>query len=157
MKTTDLAPIVRSTVVRCPVEVAFEYYTARISEWWPLESHSVGDITPVLVTLEPAAGGRIFETSAGGETAWGRVLVWDPPARLVHTWHPGRPERQATEVEIAFAPHPEGTEVTVEHRNWHRLGAEAPDSYKNYTGDNAWTLILGLFKTRAEGGSKEER
>jgi hypothetical protein len=149
---TELAPIVRSTVVNVPPDVAFDVYFRRIAEWWPMHTHSVGDHTTTNVTFEQRAGGRIYENSAEGEVDWGVMLVWEPPVRAVHTWHPGHPVEHATEVEVTFAPHPDGTEVTIEHRAWHRMGDKAARSYANYSGENAWGAILQLFRSFAEEG-----
>jgi uncharacterized protein YndB with AHSA1/START domain len=80
------------------------------------------------VTIEPRPGGRIFErTPAGAEYDWGEVLAREPPRRLRYLWHLRFDRADATDVEISFAPAPEGTAVTIVHRGWERLGAKGPD------------------------------
>ena len=114
--------------VDCGVEHAFTTWTARTSTWWPT-SHTVAGEPGLAVILEPRPGGRIFEQTADGREAdWGRILAWEPPHRLVYTWHLRQDEADATVVEIRFDARPEGgTTVSIEHRGWERLGARGPD------------------------------
>ena len=75
-----LAPLAKKVVVPVGVERAFEVFTAEMSAWWPLPSHSVGDDRARDVRLEGAVGGRIVEYGDDGEIAtWGMVSDWDPP------------------------------------------------------------------------------
>jgi hypothetical protein len=113
--------------VACSPEHAFDVWAERTSLWWP-HGHSVSGDPNLTVTIEPRPGGRIFErTPAGAEHDWGEVLVWEPPGRLRYLWHLRFDRADATEVEIRFAPAPEGTAVTIVHRGWERLGAKGPD------------------------------
>ena len=118
-------PPLRFTVhVQCPAPGAFRTFTEEIGSWWPVRSQFTRD--PVVrVLLEGRTGGRVAERSPSGEIAdWGRVLTWEPPARVAFTWHPEGGE--ATEVEVQFIPEGSGaTRVELEHRGWERLGAEA--------------------------------
>jgi uncharacterized protein YndB with AHSA1/START domain len=112
----------------CSVEHAFATWTQRTSAWWPA-SHTVAGEPGLDVVFEPRAGGRIFERARDGREAdWGRIVSWEPPRRLVYTWHLRQDRADATEVEIRFEEAPEGgTRVTIEHRGWERLGARGPD------------------------------
>ncbi len=126
----SIAPIVRSVTVKAPPERAFALYTDRIGSWWPRQ-HSIGPGALVDMTIDPGVGGRWFETKAdGSEAAFGEVLVWDPPHRLVLAWKVDANFRfdpaLETEVEIVFAPVAGGgTLVTLEHRNLERFGTDA--------------------------------
>ena len=68
---------------------------------------------------EEQVGGRIYERHTdGGEGEWGRVLAWEPPARFVMSWYPGKDDSMATELEVSFSPEGDGTRVDLEHRGW---------------------------------------
>ena len=97
-----IEPIRLSFEVDCPVEHAFEVWTAGIARWWPTD-HTVSAEADLMVVLEGRAGGRIFERRANGaEHDWGEVTVWEPPRRLGYTWHLNRDRSDATDVEVRF-------------------------------------------------------
>ena len=140
-QATDLGPITKSVTVDVPVERAFQVYTEGIATWWPLNVHSVSHQAETCV-FEGRQGGRIYERATDGkEHPWGTVVVWEPPSRVVYTWHPGRSEETAQEVEMHFRPEGVGTRVDVEHRRWERLGDEAPPVIESY--QEGWDFVLG--------------
>ena len=51
-------PIRLTFEVDCPVEQAFEVWTARIAQWWP-NDHTVSVEEDLTVVLEGRRGGRI--------------------------------------------------------------------------------------------------
>ena len=60
--------------VNLPIEEAFELFTTRMTEWWPLESHSIGGASTVRCVFEGWVGGRIYEVQSDGtEATWGEV------------------------------------------------------------------------------------
>jgi uncharacterized protein YndB with AHSA1/START domain len=139
-QTTSAAPIVKSVVVARAPEEAFRLFTEGIATWWPLETYSIKEQDAVSVVLEPSVGGRLYErTKAGEELPWGTVTVWEPPDRLAYTWHPGRGEETAQEVEVKFLPEDGGTRVQLEHRGWER----APDRRAGYA--EGWDVVLGRY------------
>jgi uncharacterized protein YndB with AHSA1/START domain len=146
-----IEPIRLSFDVDCPVDHAFEVWTARIGQWWPAD-HSVSAEPDLTVILEPRPGGRIYErTSSGVEHDWGEVTTWDPPSRLGYTWHLKRDRSDATDVEIRFIARGEaGTKVEIEHRGWERLGADGPD-WRDRNVDG-WTTLMPYYLEAA--GSK---
>jgi hypothetical protein len=48
----------KSIKVDAPPDVAFEVFTAGMTTWWPLKTHSVSESRTVRVTMEPRLGGR---------------------------------------------------------------------------------------------------
>jgi uncharacterized protein YndB with AHSA1/START domain len=91
--------------------------------WWPRD-HTVSRDSSAAIVFEPREGGRIFErTPAGDEHAWGEVLAWEPPHRLVYLWPLMFDRSEATEVEVTFAPIGDSTTVTIRQTGWERLGS----------------------------------
>lgn len=156
-KTIVPTPIRKSVRVGAPPERAFKVFTDDIGRWWPKTHHIVpADLdAPV---IEPKAGGRWYERGVdGSECDVGKVLVWEPPARLVLAWQvsadwkfdPGL----ITEVEVRFiADGANATRVELEHRNLDRYGERA-DAYRAIIDSpNGWGGLLQLFKQTAEQG-----
>ena len=146
---TTYPPIRKSVTVSAAPEKAFHRFTAEMSSWWPLASHSVGQRDTESVTMEGRTGGRIVERIRGGrECVWGTVIAWDPPLRVAFTWHPGDDPARAQDVEVRFTP--EGvngpTRVELEHKGFERLGALAKRSHRGYP--LGWSYVLGLYAGR---------
>jgi uncharacterized protein YndB with AHSA1/START domain len=150
MSSTETGLAVRKSLyVECPQARAFEVFTREIGTWWPTHSHSVGGSKIVEVSFEEKVGGRIYEThDDGGEDDWGSVLVWEPPARFVMTWHPGRDDSKATELEVRFAPEGDGTRVDLEHRGWEIYADEAAETRSSY--DDGWGTVLEYYTRKLE-------
>jgi uncharacterized protein YndB with AHSA1/START domain len=140
----SLAPLRKTVAVPIGQSRAFELFTARIGEWWPLATHSVGLEDALRVTFPGEVGGAIVETLRDGTTCvWGTLTGWDPPAGVSFTWHPGQHSASAGDVEVRFVA--DGTERTVvelTHSGWQRRadGAEARGGY-----DSGWEVVLGRY------------
>ena len=138
-QTTEVTPLTKTVTVNRPPEEAFRIYTEGIATWWPLETHSPSQKAETVI-MEPREGGRLYErTRDGEEVDWGEILVWEPPHRLVHSWHLGGPA--ATEVELRFRPEGDGTLIELEHRGWERHGDRAADLRMQY--DSGWDFVFG--------------
>lgn len=147
-----IEPIRLSFEVDCPVDRAFDVWTARIGQWWP-KDHTVSTEDGLVVVLEGHVGGRIFERRLSGvEHDWGEVTIWEPPGRLGYTWHLNRDRGDATEVEVRFVPRDDGaTQVEIEHRGWERLGVDGEDRRdRNFGG---WATLLPHYVAAAAQGS----
>lgn len=140
---TTLEPITKTMTVARRQEETFQFFTARINDWWPKRTHSLGQDKVARVDFEPRVGGRIFETQHDGtKLQWGKVLVWDAPHRIVYTWHLSKPEDMGTEVEITFTMlGDDETRVDLIHRNWEKLGDEAEALHGQY--DGGWDHVFG--------------
>lgn len=138
-----IEPITKTMTVARSQDETFRFYTERLNDWWPKKTHSIGQEKVTRVDMEPRKGGRIFETQEDGtEVQWGEVLVWDAPNKVVHSWHLGRGEEKATEVEIALTAISENeTRVDLVHRNWEKLGDQAEEARGQYNG--GWDHVFG--------------
>src|SRR4051794_41893790 len=77
----------QSVVVETSQERAFEVFTSRLADWWPLETHVIGAKPVVAAVIEPRAGGRWDERSGDRrEAGLGGVLAWGPPSPGVPSW-----------------------------------------------------------------------
>jgi uncharacterized protein YndB with AHSA1/START domain len=153
---SSLEPIRRSILVRCSAEQAFRVFTEEMSNWWPLDTHSRAadqapqGVTAVGVEMEPRAGGQVLERRSDGERlSWGRILVWEPPARLVIVWKPNGSPQPPTEVELSFCAEGGGTRVLLEHRGWERLGAKGEKARAGYL--EGWPKVFDACFGRAAG------
>jgi uncharacterized protein YndB with AHSA1/START domain len=153
-QTTDAA--VRKTIlVKAPQAHAFAVFTECLGDWWPLQSYHIGGQPAQTAVVEPRVGGRWFERAAdGSECDWGRVLVWEPPHRLVLSWDIGadwkfQPEL-GTEVDVRFiAEGPQTTRVELEHRRLERYGDKAGEMRTIFDSDGGWGRLLAAFAEAA--------
>jgi uncharacterized protein YndB with AHSA1/START domain len=147
----------QSVVVETSQERAFEVFTSRLTDWWPLETHVIGGKPVVAAVIEPREGGRWYERSADGrESDWGRVLAWEPPRRVVLSWQISA-DWQAdtgidTQVEVRFtAEDDRRTRVDLEHRGLDAFGARAQEMRDTFESGGGWPLLLGRFAAATEG------
>jgi uncharacterized protein YndB with AHSA1/START domain len=147
--TASRPPILRSAHVARPVDEAFAVFTDRIGAWWPLPSHGVFGADAGGLAFED---GLLVERATDGRTSvWGEVVRWEPPHRVVLTWHPGRDADDSSEVEVRFAPvDGGGTRVELEHRGWERFGEDAVARRRTYVGPSAWGHVLDHYADGAE-------
>jgi uncharacterized protein YndB with AHSA1/START domain len=145
-------PIVRTVEVAVPPARAFEVFTARLSDWWPLNTHSVFGERAQTLQMVPGVGGEIVERSRTGEVAvWGTALVWEEGVEVGFTWHPGAGPEHATRVHVRFEPvdagaHGARSHVVVVHGGWeHRT--DDPIAYRVYQSD--WDAVLRLYADEA--------
>jgi len=81
------AAVKRTIHVNVPIEKAFKVFTERMGRWWPA-THHVGGTPFKDILIEPRVGGRWYEINVeGAECVWGSVLAWEPPKRVVLSWH----------------------------------------------------------------------
>jgi uncharacterized protein YndB with AHSA1/START domain len=138
-------PIRKTIEVPCGPGTAFDIFTLHTSDWWPLDAHTVSAMAghpAKSVTIEPKAGGRVFEVKADGtEESWGTVVAFDRPHRLVIAWAIMVPGDQATEVEVTFAPIARGgTRVDLVHRGWEALARDAEAERDSYA--KGWVRVF---------------
>jgi len=156
--TSVTEAVVRKTItVSASLEHAFAVFTEGYDSWWP-RTHHIGKAPMEKAIIELRAGGRCYSTQVDGtECDWGRVLVWDPPHRLVlawqitHEWGYEPDLARSSEVDIQFTAEPGGrTRVDLEHRHFERHGAGATPMRTAVDSPNGWSGLLQLFAARAE-------
>lgn len=117
-----------TTFVDVEHDDAFAIFTDEIDAWWGKgPRYRFGGKRTGVLRFDGGRAGRLVEAFAdGSEFVVGKVLAWEPGARVAFEWHstafkPG----ERTEVEVTFLPKNGGTEVVVEHRGW----AAVPDDH----------------------------
>ena len=148
MQVTNQA-VTKSLAVDAPQERAFEVFALRFDSWWP-RTHHTGDGDLVEAFIEPREGGRWWATTTAGEEEWGRVLVWDPPNRLVLDWQLDADFKYDagfhTDVEVRFIADADGrTRVEFEHRDLERYGDRAAAHIAALGSDGGWNGILDTY------------
>jgi uncharacterized protein YndB with AHSA1/START domain len=158
-RTISPAPVRKSVRVGAPPQRAFEVFTAGIGRWWP-KTHHIGAAEVDALIIEPRVGGRWFERGVdGSECDVGKVLVWEPPSRLVLAWQL-TPDWKfdpdlITEVEVRFiADGDNATRVELEHRHLERLGERAESMRQQIDAPNGWSGLLQLFAQSVSGAER---
>ena len=143
----------KTLTVEASAQHAFDVFTGNFGNWWPLLTHHIAKVPAETAIIEPHTGGRWYERGEdGSECEWGKVLVWDPPGRLVMAWQVGGDWQYhadlITEVEVRFVP--EGTDKTrveFEHRKLEAFGEMAGAIRTALV--SGWPGILERFVTAA--------
>lgn len=144
-----------SIVVDAPPQRAFAVFTDDIASWWPPEHHILpGELAEMV--FEPREGGAVYDRAVDGtECRWARVLVYQPPHRLVISWDISldwqietNPDR-TSEIEVRFLPEgPDRTRVELEHRHLHRHG-DGWERMRDAVGSpDGWALGLHRLQQR---------
>jgi uncharacterized protein YndB with AHSA1/START domain len=141
-----------SIVVDAPIDRAFSVFTEEFGRFKPPE-HNLLAVEIAETVFEPREGGHVYDTGVdGSECRWARVLVYDPPHRVVISWDIS-PQWQletdlekTSEVEVRFvAESAERTRVQLEHRNLARHGAGWEGVREGVAGEEGWPLYLHRF------------
>jgi uncharacterized protein YndB with AHSA1/START domain len=145
----------RSVVVDAPAERAFTVFTEGIGSWWTPEHHILqGELAEMV--FEPRVGGHVIDRGVdGSECRWARVLVYEPPTRVVISWDinvqwqlESDPAR-TSEIEVRFVPEgPARTRVELEHRHLDRHG-EGWEQMRDAVGSpDGWNVGLARLAAR---------
>jgi uncharacterized protein YndB with AHSA1/START domain len=150
-----LEPVRKTVLVEAPQALAFDVFTARLSDWWPMTTHHIGKVDCTDVRMEPGVGGRCYEVGVdGSECDWGRVLAWEPPHRLVWGWelnaHWAHDRTQQSQVEVRFtAIDPNRTRVDLEHRGFEVYGTDASIVRDAVGSSGGWSGLLEQYARSA--------
>ncbi len=149
--------VIVSLRVKASTTRAFEVFTREIGLWWkPNDLFRFTPRSPGTLSFEPGPEGRLIETLPNGRIfEIGRILAWEPGARLAFTWRQAtfRPD-QGTQVEVLFEPVGEETRVTVTHLGWDSVPAGHvarhgfPDAVFLRRHGEWWQVLLAGLKGR---------
>jgi uncharacterized protein YndB with AHSA1/START domain len=158
--TTGTGPtsIRTDVVVDAAQDRAFKLFTDQFDKIKPREHNMLGvDIAESV--FEPHAGGRVYDRGVdGSECQWGRVLVCEPPERIVFTWDISpywqieTDLSKSSEVEIRFvAVSAARTRVELEHRHLDRHGDGWEGLHAGVEGNEGWPLYLARYAEQVAG------
>ena len=155
MSGTKHEPVRKELTIKASQARAFQAFTERMDRWWP-RSHHIGTTEMKELVLEPRQGGRWYEIGVdNSECNWGKVLVWNPPRKVVLAWQITAEWRYdpdfVTEVEVNFIE--EGaklTRFTLEHRNIEKFGIKAQEMWSAFDSEGGWTGMMKAFAKVAE-------
>jgi uncharacterized protein YndB with AHSA1/START domain len=151
--TQPLENAVRRTITVAASQArAFEVFTAQFGTWWPRD-YQIGPAPMTDFILEPNVGGRWYELDEdGSQCDTGRVLAYEPPARVVLSWQLDAQWQydpdpaHASQVEVRFiAEGPSRTRVELEHRGFERHGAGAEPIRTGLEQPSGWTFVLERY------------
>ncbi|MCU1279343.1 MAG: ATPase [bacterium] len=155
MKHPAVAPIRKVLTVQAPQERAFRVFTENMGQWW-VKEHHIGASPFKAIVVEPKQNGRWYEVGEdGGECEWGKVVLWEPPRRLILGWQLNMEFKfdptLVSEVEINFTPLDAArTRIDFEHRDIEKLG-EAAAKVRGEM-DSGWGQILDGYVARVAAG-----
>lgn len=155
MSKSPSSPKTIEQIFTVPVSIdqAFKIFTAKLDSWWPKEYTWAGEVLET-IKIESKKNGRCFERGPHDfELDWGRVIVWEPPTKIIFTWQidPNRvpvpnPEK-VSEVEVLFEQkNKEITQIKFKHRKLDNHGEEATAYRDALNSPQGWPYILNKFK-----------
>jgi uncharacterized protein YciI len=139
---SGVAPIRREVVVDLDPQQAFEVFTARIGDWWPVGELSVLGAGASVAFVD----GELVETLGDRSARWGTVTQWRAGELVAFSWHPGSAPERASHVSVSFTAQQGRTLVVLEHSGWEVFDdpAGARTEY-----DNGWPKVLDLYRETA--------
>jgi uncharacterized protein YndB with AHSA1/START domain len=141
-----------SVVVEAPIERAFRVFTEDFGSFKPPEHNMLG-VEIADTVFEPRVGGHLYDRGVdGSECRWARVLVFEPPTRVVFSWDISpywqieTDPNRTSEVEVRFVAEAEQrTRVELEHRYLERHGDGWEGVRAGVDGDEGWPLYLTRY------------
>ncbi len=144
--------VAHSIVVGASVDKAFATFTEEFGRFKPREHNLLG-VEIAETVLEGRVGGHLYDRGVdGSECRWARVLVYEPPHRLVvswdisTSWQVETDPAKSSEVEVRFvAETPTRTRVELEHRHLDRHGEGWERVRDGVDADQGWPLYLRRY------------
>ena len=152
MTSPAVEPIRKSVVVNLGLDHAFALFANRFDAIKPRE-HNLLAVPITETVFEPRVGGHIYDVGTDGSRCeWSRVLVFEPPHRVVFsweidpTWQLETDPSKTSEVEVRFIAEADNrTRVELEHRLLERHGDGWRSIANGVDGDAGWPLYLHRY------------
>lgn len=145
-------PIHETVTVQASPDEAFAAFVEALGAWWPSAYTWSGGVLEAIV-IEPKVNGRCFERGPHHfECDWGRVLSYEPPARLVFLWQisprrePVPDPARSSVVEVAFIGAGDATRVELTHGRFDRHGEGAAEYRDGLASEEGWPYLLGCYR-----------
>lgn len=151
--------VAHHVVVNAPLERAFTVFTQQFGAFKPRE-HNLLAVPIAETVFEPRVGGHIYDRGVDGSVCrWARILVYEPPHRVVFSWDIGptwqleTDPAKTSEVEVRFTAQADRrTRVDLEHRHLDRHVPGWPSVADGVDGHAGWPLYLGRYVDLLSGG-----
>jgi uncharacterized protein YndB with AHSA1/START domain len=152
MTQSDTTIVRRRIVVNAPIDDAFKVFTERFGDFKPRE-HNLLQAPIAETVFEPRVGGNIYDRAVDGtECRWARILVFEPPNRVVFSWDISPRWQIETNLDLTsevavrfFAETPQRTRVELEHRNLDRHGLGWESVRDGVDNEAGWLLYLQRY------------
>jgi uncharacterized protein YndB with AHSA1/START domain len=149
---TPEASVKIQIVVAAPIERAFRVFTEDFDRIKPRE-HNLLHVEIAETVFEPRVGGHVYDRGVDGSLCrWARVLVYEPPNRVVISWDISPEWRietnleRTSEVEVRFiAETPDRTRVELVHRHLDRHGQGWQAGRDGISAPEGWPLYLKRY------------
>ena len=143
-----------SIVVDAPLERAFKVFTEDFGRFKPPEHNMLG-VEIAETVFEPRVGGHLYDRGVDGSICnWARVLVYEPPERVVLSWdispmwQPETDPAKSSEWEVRFTEENTArTRVDIEHRHLDRHGDGWEGVRDGVAANQGWPLYLQRYAT----------
>lgn len=150
-------PVRHQVVVNVPIQRAFALFVDKFDAIKPRE-HNLLTVPIAETVFDTYVGGHIYDIGVDGSRCeWARVLVYEPPSRVVFTWDIGPTwqiegdHTKTSEVEVRFiAESDERTRVELEHRHLERHGTGWRSIADGVDGEAGWPLYLARYAEQVE-------
>ena len=138
-----MSAVVREVEVPVDPATAFKAFTDEIGEWYRSGPYSWNDPKRAVgIRFDRDRLVEVWDEQTGEGYEMGRVLVWEPGARIVFEFHSLLLPPGPTEVEVRFEPLADGTRVTLEHRGLEHLPPEEAERLRQ----RAWINFMSWFR-----------
>lgn len=142
-RNKPIPPVIKTITVPWTQAEAFKRFTEGMTHWWPTQSHSVAESGDLDVIFEPHIGGLVYEQKGDHKATWAEILIWEPVARFVLNWHPGRTAESGGALEVRFVADGDSCRIELTHSGWEKLGEQAQKTRAGY--EVGWDHVLALY------------